>query len=206
MSENTLKVGQKVKFDQEKGFNWTVQAVREQYAILTATLAGKGYYTIVDFNHNIRSSGTSWGLGHVTRQDCEMSILALFGEHPEGIEQELSNRNKISLCITEVKEFYGLKELKDFKIKLENHAHFKKVANAFLALGYYWGGSAIPHTAPYLYAHADGRMFVDYFDVDGADLSSPESALGYFTNHKSPETTLAELKVLAKNVKKANAV
>lgn len=102
-SINFLKVGQKVKFDHEKRFNWTVQAVREQFAILTATFAGKGYYTIVDFDREIRSSGTSWGLGHKTKEDCEMSMLALFGEHPEGIDQELSNRNKKTLAISEVK-------------------------------------------------------------------------------------------------------
>lgn len=89
-----LKVGQKVKFDNEKRFNWTVQAVRDQFAILTATLAGKGYYTIVDLTLGVRSSGISWGLAHKTKEDCEMSMLALFGEHPDGIEQELSNRNK----------------------------------------------------------------------------------------------------------------
>ena len=54
MSENYLKVGQKVKLDQEKRFNWTVRAVREQYAILTSTLFGKGYYTIADLKEGIR--------------------------------------------------------------------------------------------------------------------------------------------------------
>ena len=102
-SINFLEVGKKVKFDHEKKFNWTVQAVRDQFAILTATLGGKGCYTIVDFNREIRSSGTSWGLAHKTKNDCEMSMLALFGEHPEGIEQELSNRNKVPLVISEVK-------------------------------------------------------------------------------------------------------
>lgn len=99
-----LKVGQKVKFDNEQRFNWTVQAVREQFAILTATLAGKGYYTIVDFNRSIRSAGTSWGLAHKTKEDCELSMLALFGEHPDGIEQELSSRSKATLCIADVKD------------------------------------------------------------------------------------------------------
>jgi len=99
-----LKVGQKVKFDNEKRFHWTVQAVREQFAILTATFVGKGYYTIIDFNRGIRSSGTSWGLAHKTKEDCEVSMLALFGEHPDRIEQELSNRNKKVLHIAGVKD------------------------------------------------------------------------------------------------------
>ncbi len=197
MNKNTLKVGQKVKFDKEKRFNWTVQAVREQYAILTATLAGKGYYTIIDFNHNIRSSGTSWGLGHETRQDCEMSMLALFGEHPNGIEQELSNRHEKPLCIAAVKDMQNLIEMKDLKIKLKSHNEFKQASDAFIELGYFWGGCTVPHTAPYLFTYSDGRILADYFDVEDADLSSPNSAFGHFTNHRNTEITLDELLNLA---------
>ena len=197
MTKNILKVGQKVKFDKEKRFNWTVQAVREQYAILTATLARKGYYTIIDFNHNVRSSGTSWGLGHKTRQDCEMSMLALFGEHPNGIEQELSNRYKMPLCIAAVKDIQSSIEMKNLKIKLKSHDEFKRASDAFIELGYYWGGSAVPHTAPYLYTYEDGQILADYFDSEDADLTSPYSAFGHFTNHQNTEITLDELLSLA---------
>lgn len=48
--KNTLIVGQKVKFDDEKRFNWIVRAVREQFAILTSS----GHYTIIDFERGIR--------------------------------------------------------------------------------------------------------------------------------------------------------
>ena len=84
------------------------------------------------------------------------------------------------------------------KIKLANHPEFEKAWGAFIKLGYHCPKDLVPHTAPYLYAHADDCIRADYFDVEGADLSSPKSALGYFTaedNHK--EITLAELLKLA---------
>lgn len=81
-----------------------MQAVREQFAILTLTLVGKGYYTIVVINYSVHSTGTLWGLAHKTKEDCEASMLALFGEHRDGIEQGLSNRNKKILHIAGVKD------------------------------------------------------------------------------------------------------
>ncbi len=80
------------------------------------------------------------------------------------------------------------------KIKLANDSQFKQAWNALIKLGYHCPKDLVPHTAPYLYAYADGFIRPDYFDVEGADLSSPKSALGYFTtedNHK--EITLDEL-------------
>lgn len=84
------------------------------------------------------------------------------------------------------------------KIKLANHSEFERAWGAFIKLGYHCPESLVPHTAPYLYAYADGLVRADYFDVEGADLSSPNSALGHFTtenNHK--EVTLAELLKMA---------
>lgn len=85
------------------------------------------------------------------------------------------------------------------KIKLANHSEFKQAWDALIKLGYRCPEDLVPHTAPYLYAYADGILRADYFDVEGADLSSPKSALGYFNtedNHK--EVTLEELLGLAK--------
>lgn len=86
--------------------------------------------------------------------------------------------------------------LKDLKIKLSNHAQFLEACDAFMKLGYQWG-SRVPHTAPYLYSHSDGRILADFFDVEGADLSSPNTAFSYFTNHKNQAVTLEELKIMA---------
>ena len=85
-------------------------------------------------------------------------------------------------------------QMQDLKIKLENHAQFKKARDAFIKLGYYWGGCGIePYTAPYLYSHSDGHMLADYFDADGDELSNPNSAIRYFKNSKHKEITLDEL-------------
>lgn len=86
-------------------------------------------------------------------------------------------------------------EKKDLKIKLNNHAEFKKVWAALIELGYHNGCHQItPHTAPYLYTYKDGRILPDWFDVEGADLSSPNSAFGYFTASEHTEVTLDDLK------------
>lgn len=85
----------------------------------------------------------------------------------------------------------------NLKIKLQNHAQFKKAWDAFIKLGYHWGGDLVPCTAPYLYSYSDGRILADFFDVEGADLTSPNSAFGYFTRNQSTEVTLDELITLA---------
>jgi hypothetical protein len=82
------------------------------------------------------------------------------------------------------------------KIKLGNHAQFLEACDAFMKLGYHWD-SNVPCTAPYLYSYSDGRILADFFDVEGADLSSPNSADGYFNAHEHKEITLDELKIMA---------
>ena len=84
------------------------------------------------------------------------------------------------------------------KIKLADHSEFTQAWFAFIKLGYQCGGNCTePCTAPYLYTYEDGRILADYFDVEGADLLSPNSALGYFNANKHKEITLAELKITA---------
>lgn len=85
----------------------------------------------------------------------------------------------------------------DFKIKLLNKAEFEKAWKSLHTLGYHFKGEK-PYGAPYVYTYSDGQIGVDYLDVEGADHSSPESAAGYFTNHKNPELSLDELIKMAK--------
>ena len=88
---------------------------------------------------------------------------------------------------------------KALKIKLANHSQFQKAWDAFIKLGYHYGGSHTPPcTAPYLYSYSDGRILADFFDVEGADLSSPNSAAGYFAQNEHEEITLDTLLDLAK--------
>lgn len=85
--------------------------------------------------------------------------------------------------------------LEDLKIKLQNYAQFLEAWDAFLKLGYH--PTIVPCTAPYLYTHKDGSIRPDFFDVEGADLSSPNSALWYFDASEHKEITLDELKIMA---------
>jgi hypothetical protein len=90
---------------------------------------------------------------------------------------------------------------KALKIKLASDSQFKQAWAAFVKLGYQYGGShKPPHTAPYLYAYEDGTMLADFFDVEGADLSSPNSAAGYFAKSEHEEITLDALLSSAKQV------
>lgn len=90
---------------------------------------------------------------------------------------------------------------KILKIKLESHAQFEKAWDALIKLGYHWGGSHTPPcTAPYLYTYSDGRILADFFDVEGADLSSPNSAAGYFAQSEHEEITFDELLGSAKKI------
>lgn len=82
----------------------------------------------------------------------------------------------------------------NLKIQLHSDAQFQQARDAFIELGYHWGGNGtVPHTAPYLYSYSDGSILADYFDVEGADLSSPKSAFGYFTAHDHQEISLDAL-------------
>lgn len=107
-----LKVGQKVKFDNENIW-FTVKAVRHPFVICWCNLFGKGYYTILDVENNIRGTGTSWGLGHETDEQIAESMLALHGEHPDEIEQEISRRNRVPLKILEIRELDRFEVLKE---------------------------------------------------------------------------------------------
>lgn len=94
-----LQVGNRIKFPEDKYF-WKVRAVDDRYAICTAYCC----YTILDFKTGIRSSGTSWVLGHETDEQISMSMLALNGKHPTGETQELSRRQEVKLNILEIKQ------------------------------------------------------------------------------------------------------
>lgn len=102
---NTLKVGQKVKFDEEKRYRWTVRSVREHFAILTTTQFGKVWYTIIDFKRNVRGPDNAYGIGYLTQEDIDNAMLALFGEHPDGYtEIEVSYRRCLPLNISGVRD------------------------------------------------------------------------------------------------------
>lgn len=118
---NPLKVGNKVKFDDEKIYTWTVRAVREQFAILTR----KEHYTIVDTIEGIRGPDDHYGVGYETDEQVENAMKGLFeefdfdGPHPN---IEISHRHRIPLVIAGIKqsklkieqliEKYGADELK----------------------------------------------------------------------------------------------
>ena len=99
-----LKECQKVKFDNENIW-YAVKAVRHPFVICTTKIFGKGYYTILDVEKNIRGTGTSWGCGYITDEDIAQSMLALHGEHPDDISNEISRRNRVPLSIVQVKDF-----------------------------------------------------------------------------------------------------
>lgn len=102
LAGNPLKVGQKVRFNQEKNYAWTVRAVREEFAILTKTIFGKGYYTIVDFIQGIRGPDNCYGVGYETDEEVAEAMLGLFDEH-EYRQIEISHRHRIPLVFGGVK-------------------------------------------------------------------------------------------------------
>lgn len=83
----------------------------------------------------------------------------------------------------------------EFKIQLGHHTQYLHAFDLLIQMGYECQDK--PDTCQFLYAYSDGRVGVDYFDVEGADTSSPNSALGYFQVHKNKEITLSELEFLA---------
>mgnify|MGYP003593444969 CR=1 FL=1 len=101
MSIKNLKVGQKVKLDKSW---WLVRAVRHPFIICTQSMFGKGYYTIIDVDKGFRGEGTSWGLGHDTDEQIAESMLALHGDHPSEIKQEISSRNSCPVRIVASKD------------------------------------------------------------------------------------------------------
>mgnify|MGYP007008091688 CR=1 FL=1 len=83
---------------------------------------------------------------------------------------------------------------KNVKIKINSHKEFLKATKLLIKSGFVWGGNgAVPVTAPYLYTYDDGTMLVDYFDVEGADVNSVNSAQGYFNQHVNKEITVTDL-------------
>ena len=46
--------------------------------------------------------------------------------------------------------------------------------------------------------YEDGKILPDYFEVEGADLTSLGSAEGYFNNSDHEKVTLSELKNMLK--------
>lgn len=98
--KNTLSVGQKVKFDDEKRFNWIVRAVREQFAILTSS----SHYTIIDFKKRIRGPDDHHGIGYQTDEQIENSMRSLFGEGDLNQHTEVSYRYRKKLNITAIKD------------------------------------------------------------------------------------------------------
>lgn len=107
MNAVELKIGHKVKFGNDPQYWWFVRAVRHPYVILMTE--NFGFYTIVDIEENIRGSGTSWGLGHACQADIDMSMLALFEEHPGEIRQEISRRNNVPVEIIKTEVLSGKK-------------------------------------------------------------------------------------------------
>lgn len=83
----------------------------------------------------------------------------------------------------------------EFKMQLGHHTHYLRAFDLLIQMGYECPEK--PFSCQYLYTHSDGSIGVDYFDVDGADTSSPNSALGYFKAHNNKEITLDELEFLA---------
>lgn len=98
ITKNTLKVGQKVKFDAEKYFMWTVRAVRGKFAILTSSR----HYTIVDTERNIRGTDNYGGVGYETDEQIERAMNRLH-EPNEMHGIEISRRNCVPLVISGVK-------------------------------------------------------------------------------------------------------
>ncbi len=92
-----LKVGNKVKFDNEKIFRWTVRAVSHPFVICT-TAGDDGFYTILDLDNKYRGPDNCYGVGYAT----EAQILSAIGRLASG-DLEISRRHRIPLVIKEVK-------------------------------------------------------------------------------------------------------
>ena len=86
-----------------------------------------------------------------------------------------------------------MKQKQAIKMKFENHLQFQQAWDALIKLGYQCREDLVPHTAPYLYTNVEGQITFDFFDIEGTDLSSPNSAAGSFAAHKHKEITLEEL-------------
>lgn len=92
-----LKVGNKVKFDKDKIFRWTVRAISHPFVICT-TAGDVGYYTILNLDKNVRGPDNCYGVGYAT----EEKILEAIGRLVSG-DLEISRRNSVPLVIAEVR-------------------------------------------------------------------------------------------------------
>jgi len=102
--ENTLKVGDKIKFTEDKK-PYTVKASKVQFAICTYPAFGKVVYCIIDFERGIRAPDdyVMGSLGYKTPEDIEEAMRRLFLPDSDGIKLELSERRKCKLNIEWVK-------------------------------------------------------------------------------------------------------
>lgn len=78
-----------------------------------------------------------------------------------------------------------------FKLKLANHTEFTRAWVMLKDLGYVC--HVEPYSCQYIYTHTDGTIGVDYFDIEGADLSNPNTALGYYQASLLTQITFDDL-------------
>lgn len=95
-----LKVGQKLKFENEK-YYYQVRSVRHPFVICTLSLFGENYYSILDVDKGVRGAGTNPELSHFTDLEVEESMNALHGVHFEK-KQSIAKRNQVPIVIIDV--------------------------------------------------------------------------------------------------------
>ncbi|HEY2088545.1 MAG TPA: hypothetical protein VGH54_21320 [Mycobacterium sp.] len=116
-SEATVGIGERIQFD-GKRTSWLARAATDdgRYTLLTASLFGKVYYTIIDWQRGMRGpmNVIGWGLGIFTTsgpdEAIDKAMLMLrpwqFDENGHGIDAdeprgfELSHRGEVRLDIT----------------------------------------------------------------------------------------------------------
>lgn len=95
MSGSNLKVGQKVKFSDDRLW-FTVQARNERYIILTAYK----YHSIIDLDQGVRGADNLvFHNGYDNQKECEDRLNDFISG-----EIEVSRRNRVLVQIAEVKE------------------------------------------------------------------------------------------------------
>lgn len=101
--ENTLKVGNKVKFKEDKR-PYTVKASRGKFAICTYPAFGTAVYCIIDFDREIRSPNdyTFNPFDYTKQEDIDRCMDDLFLPETDGTRCELSQRRKCDLNIENI--------------------------------------------------------------------------------------------------------